>query len=99
MRDGEPGAEKRKRPRTCIGCGGEFPKNSLVRVVRKPSGEIEVDKSGRAQGRGVYVCRNRACVLKAQKRNLLSRSLRSPVSDEIYEEILSELEDNEIIHK
>ncbi len=99
MPDREPGQEKRRRPRTCIGCGGEFPKNLLIRVVRKPSGEIEEDRTGRAPGRGVYLCRKKDCVLKSRKKNLLSRSLKSPVPDFIYEYILAGLEENEFIHK
>lgn len=95
MCDREPGTEKRKRPRTCIGCGEEFPKTSLIRIVRKPSGEIEEDRTGRVPGRGVYLCKKKDCVLKAMKRNLLSRSLKSPVSEEIYENILSGLEESE----
>lgn len=98
MSDREPGQEKRRRPRTCIGCGGEFPKNSLIRVVRKPSGEIEVDNTGRAPGRGVYLCRNIDCVLKSRKKNLMSRSLKSPVPDTIYEYILAGLIETESIH-
>lgn len=95
MRDREQEREKRKRPRTCIGCGQEFPKRSLIRIVRKPSGEIEEDSTGRAPGRGVYICRNRDCVQKAQKRNLLSRSLKSPVPAGLYENILSKLQENQ----
>lgn len=92
MRDGESGSAKRKRPRTCIGCGEEFPKGSLIRVVRRPSGDVEEDRTGRAPGRGVYLCRRTACVLRARKRNLLARSLKVPVPEGLYETLLSGLE-------
>ncbi|MDO9509049.1 MAG: YlxR family protein [Thermovirgaceae bacterium] len=95
MRDSEQGTGKRKRPRTCVGCGGEFPKNALTRIVRKPSGEVEADQTGRKPGRGVYICRKKDCVLRAKKRNLLSRSLKAPVPDRIYDTILSGLNDTE----
>ncbi len=98
MPDKDSGNIKRKRPRTCVGCGGEFPKNELIRIVRKRSGEVVSDQTGRAPGRGVYICRKMDCVLRAKKRNLLSRSLKVPVPDRIYDMILSGLGDTETIH-
>lgn len=81
-------SEKRKRPRTCVGCGEESPKRVLLRVVRSPDGEVQVDPSGKAPGRGAYVCLQRSCVLAARKKDALSRCLRTKVSPVIYDAIL-----------
>lgn len=80
--------EKRKRPRTCIGCGEESPKRTLLRVVRTPEGEVRIDPSGKAPGRGAYVCLRRSCVLAARKKDALSRCLRTKVPSDIYDNIL-----------
>jgi predicted RNA-binding protein YlxR (DUF448 family) len=53
------------------------------------------DITGRAPGRGVYLCRRSACVLRARKRNLLARSLKVSVPDGIYDSLLSGLEESE----
>ena len=74
----------RKRPRKCVGCGGEQPKGALLRVVRSPEGAISVNLAGKAPGRGAYICANADCIEAARKRNALSRSLRQPVDKEVY---------------
>jgi len=75
--------EKRKRPRTCTGCGGEFPKRNLLRIVRRPDGEVVVDPSGRAPGRGAYICRKLACLELALKKKQLARSLKTLVPEKL----------------
>lgn len=79
--------EKKKRPRTCAGCGGEFPKHALLRVVRTPEGAVEYDPTGRANGRGAYVCRNGDCVKAAKKRRAFSRMLKVQVGETVYDEL------------
>ncbi len=86
---------KRKRPRTCVGCGEESSKRTLFRVVRAPDGEVRLDPSGRAPGRGAYVCLSRSCVQQAQKKNALSRCLRVKVPPEIYEALLERCDQEE----
>ena len=85
---GKESAEKRKRPRTCVGCGEESPKRTLLRVVRTSDGEVLFDSTGRAPGRGAYVCMRRSCVLAAKKKNALSRFLRTQVPAELYDSLL-----------
>lgn len=79
--------EKRKRPRTCAGCGGESPKRALLRVVRAPDGTVKYDPTGRASGRGVYVCCDGNCVKLARKKNALSRMLKVQVDGAVYDEL------------
>lgn len=73
----------RKQPqRTCIGCRQVFTKRELVRLVRTPNGEILVDPTGKAAGRGAYLCRNRGCWLAALKGNRIEQALHTPLSAE-----------------
>ena len=71
--------------RQCAGCREMKPKRELIRVVRSPEGEISLDETGKSSGRGVYLCRSAECLKKARKSNSLSRSLDTPIPDEVYE--------------
>lgn len=77
--------------RTCIGCGQIREKNSLVRIVRTPEGEIHVDLSGRANGRGAYLCPDSSCLEKAFRRKALNRAFGSAVEKDQLEEVRTEL--------
>lgn len=74
-----------KRIRTCIGCGTQQGKTSLLRIVRTSEGP-QLDPSGRKAGRGAYVC-GAACLVKAQKGGKLQKALKSAVSQEDYENL------------
>ena len=59
---------KNKTPqRKCIGCNESKPKKELIRIVRTPEGEMLLDSTGRANGRGAYICNNIDCLQKAIK--------------------------------
>ncbi|MBL3572191.1 MAG: YlxR family protein [Synergistaceae bacterium] len=92
MGDSAKGVTKRKRPRTCVGCGQESPKRGLIRVVRDPEGQVRVDPTGRAPGRGAYLCRDRECLERARKKNALARCLRVDVPAEVYDVLLKFIE-------
>lgn len=80
--------KKRKIPtRQCLGCGEKKPKAELVRVVRSPEGEIELDLVGKKSGRGAYICNNTECLQKARKARRLERSLSSQIPDEVYDNL------------
>ncbi len=53
--------------RQCLGCKGVFPRHELLRLVKQPDGAIRFDASGRAHGRGGYVCPEITCLRKASK--------------------------------
>ena len=53
--------------RRCLGCFESKPKNELCRVVKTADGEIILDKTGKKNGRGAYICSNRECLEKAIK--------------------------------
>ncbi len=85
---------KLKKPprRQCLGCREMKPKQTLVRVVRSPEGEISLDLRGKASGRGAYVCRDMACLKKARKSRALERSLGTAIPDEVYDRLEAEME-------
>lgn len=79
--------------RRCIGCMVSKDKRELVRIACY-EGEISVDLTGRAKGRGAYLCRNNSsCWEKAYKKKALERSLGAPVSEEQKELIFSRLKE------
>ncbi len=70
--------------RTCIACREMKPKGEMTRVVRNADGEIKLDPTGKAPGRGAYVCNNPACLKKVDGKKLLHKAFSSSVADEIY---------------
>jgi predicted RNA-binding protein YlxR (DUF448 family) len=81
-----------KRPphvpqRTCVACRQSRPKADLLRVVRTPAGPIEVDPTGKAAGRGAYVCRSEVCAERAVKQKKLNRALGAPVGEDVLDTI------------
>lgn len=78
----------RKAPtRTCIACGKSGDKRAFVRVVRTPQGGVVLDTTGRAQGRGAYLCKDAACLEKAVAGHLLDGRLRTKVSADDYKRL------------
>ena len=66
----------------CVVCREMKPKNDLIRVVTNESGEIVMDETGRANGRGAYVCKG-DCIDKVEKRKGFERALNSPLSKDL----------------
>jgi len=79
--------------RRCNGCGEMKPKKELIRVILTPQGEIELDVTGKKNGRGAYVCPSSECFAKARKTKAIERSLGVSVPEEIYERIGKDLSD------
>lgn len=79
-----------KRERTCIGCGEKASKTKLYRLVRLQDGSVRFDPSGRAAGRGAYVC-SLACFQAAAK-GRLQKALRCAVNAEDAASAAEELE-------
>lgn len=78
--------------RRCVGCGESKTKKELIRIVALPSGMIELDRTGKKSGCGVYICDNLECFEKAYKSHGLERSLKRPVSRDVYEQIRVSIE-------
>ncbi|NDL66318.1 RNase P modulator RnpM [Anaerotalea alkaliphila] len=85
--------QKRSPLRKCIGCGAMKDKREMVRVVRSPEGAFCVDRTGRKNGRGAYVCNDPACLERAVKSKGLERSFKSPIPKEVYEQLKKEFEE------
>ena len=77
--------------RTCIGCNEVKNKNELIRIVKNKEGNIFVDKTGKANGRGAYICNNIECLEKMIKTKKLERTFDITISPEIYEKLRGEL--------
>lgn len=78
--------------RHCVACNAEKPKAEFARVVRSSEGEISLDVTGKKPGRGAYICKDAACLAKAQKSKRLERILKCEISPEIYELLHAEIE-------
>ncbi len=68
--------------RTCVSCRTRGEKRGLIRLVRTPEGQVEVDTTGRRPGRGAYLCSNRTCWERALHRRALNRALRTILTQE-----------------
>lgn len=68
-----------------MACGEESPKRALLRVVRTPEGIVKYDPTGKANGRGAYVCACSECIRAARKKKALARALKVQVDDSVYE--------------
>ena len=77
--------------RTCVGCRNSFDKKELIRVIKTPEGEIVLDKTLRANGRGAYICNSEECFKKARKNKGLARSLKVEIPENIYDELIKEV--------
>jgi len=85
--------KKRKIPlRVCIGCQEKKPKKELVRIVRTPEGDVDLDLTGKKPGRGAYICPQQACLKNALKGRRLEKNLQLTVSKELVEAISAMLE-------
>ena len=88
--------QKKKIPlRQCVGCAERKPKGELLRVVRTPEGEIALDKTGRKNGRGVYLCHNVKCFNKARKSGKLAQHLECIIPEEVYASLEAEIAQGE----
>ena len=76
----------------CVSCREMQPKKELTRVVRTPEGIVKVDRTGRANGRGAYLCAKIACLEKAVKSKALECALETKIDSETYEALRKEFE-------
>ncbi len=82
--------KNRKIPmRMCLGCQQMKPKKELLRIVKTPEGTIELDPSGKKNGRGAYICPQPECLRNAVK----GKRLQKAFSQEISSDLLAQLEE------
>lgn len=83
--------QKKIPQRQCMGCRERKNKRELIRVVRGKDGTVSLDFSGKAAGRGAYVCPDPECLKKAIKSKALERSLEVPIPEEVYARLEKEM--------
>ncbi len=66
-------------------------KRTLIRIVRTPEGSFKLDPTGKANGRGAYICKNATCLAAAQKSKGLERSFKTSIPESIYSQLKTEL--------
>ena len=84
--------QKKIPQRQCMGCRERMDKKTLIRVVRTPEGNVQLDFSGKLNGRGAYICPKAECLKKAQRSKALDRSLEVTIPEEVYERLTKEIE-------
>ena len=70
--------------RTCMGCNEKKTKKELVRIVKNKDGEIFIDRTGKADGRGAYICDQTECLEKIIKSKRLEKVLEVNIPEEVY---------------
>ena len=86
--------QKKIPQRQCMGCRERKAKREMIRVVRGTDGNVSLDFSGKAPGRGAYICPNPDCLKKALRSKSLDRSLEVTIPQEVYARLEKEMEAN-----
>jgi hypothetical protein len=79
--------------RTCIGCNETKLKKDLIRIVKNKDNQISIDRTGKADGRGAYICDNIVCLEKAIKTKRLERTFEMQIDNEIYDKLRQVISD------
>lgn len=79
--------QKKIPMRTCVVTKESYPKKELIRIVRNKEGIVNVDETGKLNGRGAYIKKDLATLEQAKKSKILERKLECSIEDNIYEEI------------
>ena len=83
----EKKAARQRRParhvpqRTCVGCRSVQPKRTLVRLVRRADGGVQIDATGKAAGRGAYLHDRAACWTQALTGGALEHALKTTLTE------------------
>ena len=78
---------KKEPQRTCLGCKESKNKKELIRIVKQNDGKIFIDKTGKANGRGAYICDNSECLEKAIRSKKLEKAFEMKIEENIYEDL------------
>ena len=73
--------------RMCVACRQMRPKKELIRIVRTPEGAVTLDRTGRANGRGAYLCDSIDCLSRAVKTRALDRALELRIDESIFDSL------------
>ncbi len=86
---------KKVPERKCLGCNERRPKSELIRVVRLKDGSVVLDKTGKASGRGAYICPDIKCYNKARKAKRFETNLEIAIPENIYDALAAQLQEGE----
>ena len=78
---------KKQPQRTCMGCNEKKDKKDLIRIVKNKQNEINIDKTGKLEGRCAYICDSITCLEKAIKTKRIEKVFEQKIPDEIYERL------------
>jgi len=73
--------------RSCISCKEKVDKKKLNRIVINKDGNIFFDPTGKANGRGAYICSKESCIESIEKGNVLNRTFKTEISKEVKQKI------------
>ena len=73
--------------RRCLATNESFPKKDLLRIVRTPEGDIKVDITGKANGKGAYISKSTEAVKLAKQSRVLDKALEVEIPENVYEEM------------
>lgn len=85
-------SQKKIPQRKCITCQDRNSKKTLIRIVKNKDGEIFVDNTGKANGRGAYICASKDCLEKAIKTRALNRAFKLEISEKVYNDLSEEID-------
>jgi predicted RNA-binding protein YlxR (DUF448 family) len=74
--------------RKCVVTNERFPKKELLRVVKNKEGIVSIDETGKMNGRGAYLKKDKAVIKKAIKTKKLDRHLETAIPTELYDTLL-----------
>lgn len=80
--------QKKIPMRTCVITHEKYPKKELIRIVRTPEQKIIIDQTGKANGRGAYLKKDKEIIEKARKTKALEKHLDIKIEDEIYDKLI-----------
>ena len=83
--------QKKIPMRSCLVTKEKLPKKELIRIVRTPEGNVIIDESGKANGRGAYLKKDLEVITKARKSKILNRVLEVEVPDALFDELVDML--------
>lgn len=79
--------------RRCVGCMESKPKRELIRIVASDEGP-KIDLTGKANGRGIYLCPDTECFTKARKKKAIGRGLEIDIGEQVLDHLFKELEEH-----
>lgn len=84
---------KQQVNRMCFICRKTYNKQDMIRIVKNSSGEIFIDKTGKANGRGAYICKDNKCIEQIKKQKILSKAFKCEFPPAVYQKLCEELID------